>query len=57
MRKEIMASKNTRNTKNKTNEKPKLDREKRRVRTMSYIFLGISVILILSMILSAVATY
>jgi predicted nucleic acid-binding Zn ribbon protein len=57
MRKEIMASKNTKNTKNKTNEKPKLDREKRRVRTMSYIFLGISVILILSMILSAVATY
>lgn len=52
-----MASKNSKNTKNKATVKPKLDKEKRRVRTMSYIFLGISVILILSMILSAFAQY
>jgi predicted nucleic acid-binding Zn ribbon protein len=52
-----MASKNSKNTKNKATVKPKMDREKRRVRNMSYIFLGISVILILSMILSAVAQY
>lgn len=44
-------------TRNKATVKPKIDREKRRVRTMSYIFLGISVVLILSMILSAVAQY
>jgi len=50
-----MASKNSKNPKNKVIVKPKMDREKRRVRTMSYIFLGISVVLILSMILSAVA--
>ena len=52
-----MAGKNSKNTKNKVTVKPKIDREKRRVRNMSYIFLGISVILILSMILSAVAQY
>lgn len=52
-----MASKNSKNKKNNISVKPKMDREKRRVRTMSYIFLGISVILILSMILSAVAQY
>jgi predicted nucleic acid-binding Zn ribbon protein len=52
-----MASKNSKNNKNKTTVKPKMDREKRRVKTMSYIFLGISIVLILSMILSAVAQY
>jgi len=52
-----MAGKNNKKTKNKATEKPKIDREKRRVRTMSYIVLGVSVILILSMILSAVAQY
>lgn len=50
-----MASKNSGSTKNKAIQKPKVDREKRRQRTMSYIFLGLSVILILSMVLSAVA--
>jgi hypothetical protein len=49
-----MASKSSKSSKNKESVKPKVDREKRRVRTMSYIFLGISVILILSMLLSAV---
>lgn len=52
-----MASKSTKNTKDRQAGKPKVDREKRRVRLMTYIFLGISVILILSMILSAVAKY
>jgi predicted nucleic acid-binding Zn ribbon protein len=52
-----MASKNSKKNKTKVTEKPKIDREKRRVRTMSYIFLGISIVLILSMILSAVAQY
>jgi predicted nucleic acid-binding Zn ribbon protein len=48
-----MAGKSSKKTKNKATEKPKIDREQRRVRTMSYIFLGISVVLILSMILSS----
>lgn len=52
-----MAGKSSKISRNKVSAKPKMDREKRRVRTMSYIVLGISVILILSMILSAVAQY
>jgi len=52
-----MTSKNSKNIKTKASVKPKMDREKRRIQTMSYIFIGISVILILSMILSAVAKY
>ncbi|MFH2039841.1 MAG: hypothetical protein ABIJ65_10440 [Chloroflexota bacterium] len=52
-----MAGKNSKKTVNKATTKPKIDREQRRVRTMSYIFLGISIVLILSMILSAVAQY
>ena len=50
-----MASKSSRNNKKKEIVKPKIDREKRRQRAVSYIFLGLSVILILSMVLSAVA--
>ena len=53
----MAGKKNTKNTKNKVTAKPKVDREQRRVRNMSYIFLAISVVLILSMILSAVAQY
>ncbi|MDI6769047.1 MAG: hypothetical protein QMD04_05165 [Anaerolineales bacterium] len=42
-------------TKEKSTPKPKMSRENRRVRMMSYVFLGISLILILSMVLSMVA--
>lgn len=42
-------------TKEKNAPKPKMSRENRRVRMMSYVFLGISLILILSMVLSMVA--
>jgi predicted nucleic acid-binding Zn ribbon protein len=52
-----MAGKSSKNTRKQVSPKPKMDREKRRVRTMSYIILTVSVILILSMILSAVAQY
>jgi predicted nucleic acid-binding Zn ribbon protein len=50
-----MASKSSRSNKKKEVVKPKIDREKKRQRAVSYIFLGLSVILILSMVLSAVA--
>jgi predicted nucleic acid-binding Zn ribbon protein len=50
-----MASKSSKSNKGKESVKPKIDREKRRVRTMSYVFFGISIILILSMVLSAVS--
>jgi predicted nucleic acid-binding Zn ribbon protein len=52
-----MASKSSKSNKKKQIVKPKIDREKRRQRTMSYIFLGISVILIISMLLAAVAKF
>lgn len=52
-----MASKSSRNSKKKEVVKPKIDREKKRQRTMSYIFLGISIILILSMVLSSLVTW
>lgn len=52
-----MASKSSRSNKKKEVVKPKIDREKRRQRTMSYIFLGISIILILSMVLSSLVTW
>jgi len=50
-----MASKNMNKNKKNVAGKPKVDREKSRQRTMSYIFLGLSVILIISMLLSAVS--
>ena len=49
-----MAGKSSKN-KNKKRPVSGMDREKRRVRNMQVIFLGISAILILSMLLSAVA--
>jgi hypothetical protein len=52
-----MASKSSKSNKYKKPVKPPVDRDKRRARTMSYIFLGISIVLILSMVLSAVANY
>jgi predicted nucleic acid-binding Zn ribbon protein len=52
-----MAGKSSNSNKGKKPVKTAVDRDKRRARTMSYIFLGISVILILSMILSAVAKF
>lgn len=47
-----MASKGS---KNKETGKPRIDRTKKRQRAASLIFLGLSIILILSMVLSAVA--
>lgn len=42
-------------SKSKNTKKPQgLSRQQRQARTLSYIFLGISIILILSMILSSV---
>jgi len=52
-----MASKSSKSNKKKETVKPKIDREKRRQRAMSYIFLGISIVLIISMLLSAVAKW
>ena len=50
----LMAGKKSKN-KTKKAPKPGMDREKRRLRNMQYVFLGISVILILSMLLAATA--
>jgi predicted nucleic acid-binding Zn ribbon protein len=50
-----MTEKNIKNNSTRDSSRPRMDREKRRTRTMSYIFLGISVILILSMVLSAIS--
>jgi hypothetical protein len=50
-----MAGKSPNKNKKNGTVKPKVDREKLRQRTMSYIFLGLSVVLILSMLLSAVS--
>jgi len=50
-----MSSKSAKKKSKKNQKKPGMDREKRRLRNMQYVFLGISVVLILSMLLSATA--
>ena len=50
-----MSSKGSKKKNKKIMKKPGLDRDKRRLRNMQYVFLGISVVLILSMVLSAFA--
>ena len=50
-----MSSKKAKKKNKNTPRKPGVDREKRRLRNMQYVFLGISVVLILSMLLAATA--
>lgn len=52
-----MASRNSKKGRNNQPNRPRVDREKQRVRVMTTIFFAISIILILSMVLAAVGKY
>jgi len=52
-----MASRNSNKGRDNQANRPKIDREKRRLRVMTTIFFAISIILILSMVLAAVGKF